>query len=76
MLSHLLHLRDSLGLKGPHLLACQPSAMPTWIAEINRWCPKLRAITLVSAAEERAPAKVGRCRLKPAETRVESALVL
>jgi SWI/SNF-related matrix-associated actin-dependent regulator of chromatin subfamily A member 5 len=57
ILSHLLHLRESLGLKGPHLLLCPPGAIPGWTAEINRWCPKLRAVTLTSAAEERTPAK-------------------
>ena len=57
ILSHLLHLRESLGLKGPHLLVCPPEAMATWTAEIFRWCPTLRAVTLTSAAEERSPAK-------------------
>ncbi|WP_204265089.1 DEAD/DEAH box helicase family protein, partial [Klebsiella aerogenes] len=39
VLSHLMHLRDSMGVKGSHLLVCQPEAIAAWTSELNRWCP-------------------------------------
>ncbi|EEH55424.1 uncharacterized protein MICPUCDRAFT_7977, partial [Micromonas pusilla CCMP1545] len=57
ILSHVLHLRDVVGVRGPHLVVCEEKATAAWISELNRFCPKLRAVTLRDAAEERNPAK-------------------
>ena len=57
VLSHLMHLRDSMGVKGSHLLVCQPETIAAWTSELNRWCPRLRAVTLSCPADERNPAK-------------------
>ena len=61
-LAHLLHLRDGLGLRGPHLLACPRENAATWIADLNRWCPKLRAVSLASPEDERTSAKAAALR--------------
>ena len=53
-LAHLLHLRDGLGLRGPHLLACPRENAATWIADLNRWCPNRSGV----ARESRGRADV------------------
>ena len=82
-LAHLLHLRDGLGLRGPHLLACPRVNVATWIADLNRWCPKLRAVSLASPEDERNPAKAAALRaggidvvIVPIDALIESSAAL
>ena len=79
VLSHLMHLRDSMNVKGSHLLVCQPEAIAAWTADVNKWCPRLRAVTLTCPADERNPAKAAILRagadliIVPADKLVEAA---
>ena len=82
-LAHLLHLRDGLGLRGPHLLACPRENAATWIADLNRWCPKLRAVSLASPEDERTSAKAAALRaggidvvIVPTDALIESSAAL
>jgi SWI/SNF-related matrix-associated actin-dependent regulator of chromatin subfamily A member 5 len=31
------------GERGPHLVVCPLSVLPTWTTELARWCPAMRA---------------------------------
>ena len=82
-LAHLLHLRDGLVLRGPHLLACPRENAATWIADLNRWCPKLRAVSLASPEDERTSAKAAALRaggidvvIVPTDALIESSAAL
>ena len=42
------HLKHHLKLAGACLVVCPLSVLPTWCAELDRWCPSLRVIKLHS----------------------------
>jgi hypothetical protein len=41
------------GEKGPHLIVCPLSVLPTWSSELKRWCPMLRATVFHGPESER-----------------------
>jgi len=41
------HLKHKCKLPGPHLVIAPKSTLHNWMAEFNRWCPSLKAISLM-----------------------------
>lgn len=52
-ISLLAYLRESRGVRGPHLVIVPKSVVGNWIREIKRWCPCLRAIRMGGTKDER-----------------------
>jgi SWI/SNF-related matrix-associated actin-dependent regulator of chromatin subfamily A member 5 len=49
----LAYLRESRGVRGPHLVIVPKSVVGNWIRECNKWCPVLKAIRMGGTKEER-----------------------
>lgn len=37
----------------PHLVVAPKSTLSNWMAELKRWCPKIRAVSLIGTQDER-----------------------
>ena len=53
-ISILAYHHEYLNVQGPHLICVPKSTLSNWMAELNRWCPTLRAIRFHGSKEERA----------------------
>ena len=42
------------GVSGPHLIVVPKSTLSSWMTEMQRWCPSLKAIQLHGDKDERA----------------------
>jgi len=51
-IAFLAHLKFDLGIDGPHLVVAPLSVLSSWMTELKRFCPKLRAVKLHSADME------------------------
>ena len=51
-ISFLAYLKYAKGVPGPHLIICPLSVLSSWMAELKRFCPSLRAIKLHSSDQE------------------------
>lgn len=50
----LSHVQQDRGLAGPSLVVCPLSVLSSWMAELERWAPHLRAVRLhTSSAEQK-----------------------
>jgi SWI/SNF-related matrix-associated actin-dependent regulator of chromatin subfamily A member 5 len=49
----LAYLRESRGVKGPHLVIVPKSVVGNWIREFNKWCPCIKAVKMGGTKEER-----------------------
>jgi len=52
-ISLLAYLRESRGVKGPHLCIVPKSVVGNWIKELKRWCPSIRPIKMLANKIER-----------------------
>jgi SWI/SNF-related matrix-associated actin-dependent regulator of chromatin subfamily A member 5 len=52
-ISLLAYLRESRGVRGPHLIIVPKSVVGNWIREVKKWCPVLKAIRMGGTKEER-----------------------
>ena len=52
-ISFLAYLRESRGVKGPHLVIVPKSVVGNWIREFKKWCPVIKAIRMGGTKEER-----------------------
>lgn len=52
-ISLLAYLRESRGVKGPHLIIVPKSVVGNWMRELKRWCPSIRAIRMGGTKDER-----------------------
>jgi SWI/SNF-related matrix-associated actin-dependent regulator of chromatin subfamily A member 5 len=52
-ISLLAYLRESRGVRGPHITIVPKSVTGNWIREFKRWCPSIRAIKMGGTKEER-----------------------
>jgi SWI/SNF-related matrix-associated actin-dependent regulator of chromatin subfamily A member 5 len=52
-ISLLAYLRESRGVRGPHIAIVPKSVTGNWIREFKRWCPSIRAIKMGGTKEER-----------------------
>jgi SWI/SNF-related matrix-associated actin-dependent regulator of chromatin subfamily A member 5 len=52
-ISLLAYLRESRGVKGPHLVVVPKSVVGNWIREFKMWCPSIRAIRMGGTKAER-----------------------
>jgi SWI/SNF-related matrix-associated actin-dependent regulator of chromatin subfamily A member 5 len=52
-ISLLAYLRESRGVKGPHLVVVPKSVVGNWIREFNKWCPCIKATKMGGTKEER-----------------------
>jgi SWI/SNF-related matrix-associated actin-dependent regulator of chromatin subfamily A member 5 len=52
-ISLLAYLRESRGVKGPHIVIVPKSVVGNWIREFNKWCPSIKAIKMGGTKEER-----------------------
>ena len=62
-ISLLAYLRESRGVKGPHLCVVPKSVVGNWIREFKKWCPSIRAVRMLGTKEERK--RVVKEELKP-----------
>ncbi|CAM9282239.1 unnamed protein product [Chrysoparadoxa australica] len=53
-ISILGYLLDYQHISGPHIVIVPKSTLSNWMNEINRWCPKLRAVRFHGDKHERA----------------------
>lgn len=49
----LAYLRESRGVKGPHIAIVPKSVVGNWIREVNRWCPAIHAVRMGGTKQER-----------------------
>jgi len=52
-ISLLAYLRESRGVKGPHLVIVPKSVVGNWIREFKMWCPSIRVVRMGGGKEER-----------------------
>jgi len=52
-ISLLAYLRESRGVKGPHLVIVPKSVVGNWIKEFKMWCPVIKAIRMGGTKAER-----------------------
>lgn len=52
-ISLLAYLRESRGVRGPHLVLVPKSVAGNWMRELKRWCPSIRAARMGGTKEER-----------------------
>ncbi len=51
-IAFLAHLKFVRNVSGPHLVICPLSVLSSWMTELKRFCPSLRAIKLHSSDPE------------------------
>ncbi|KAL7570972.1 hypothetical protein ACA910_002597 [Epithemia clementina (nom. ined.)] len=49
----LAYLRESRGVRGPHIVVVPKSVVGNWIREFKMWCPVIRAVKMGGTKEER-----------------------
>jgi SWI/SNF-related matrix-associated actin-dependent regulator of chromatin subfamily A member 5 len=49
----LAYLRESRGIKGPHIVIVPKSVVGNWIREFNKWCPIVKAVRMGGTKDER-----------------------
>jgi SWI/SNF-related matrix-associated actin-dependent regulator of chromatin subfamily A member 5 len=52
-ISLLAYLRESRGVRGPHLILAPKSVVGNWVREVKKWCPTLKAIKMGGTKDER-----------------------
>lgn len=52
-ISLLAYLRESRGMRGPHIVVVPKSVLGNWIREIRKWCPSIRPVKMGGTKEER-----------------------
>jgi len=52
-ISLLAYLRESRGVRGPHLVIVPKSVAGNWIREFRKWCPAIRAVRMGGTKVER-----------------------
>ena len=52
-ISLLAYLRESRGIRGPHLVIVPKSVVGNWMKELKKWCPQIHAIRMLGTKEER-----------------------
>lgn len=52
-ISLLAYLRESRGVRGPHLVIVPKSVVGNWIREFHKWCPTIKAIRMGGTKAER-----------------------
>lgn len=52
-ISLLAYLRESRGVRGPHLVIVPKSVAGNWIKEIKKWCPSIKAIRMMGNKDDR-----------------------
>jgi SWI/SNF-related matrix-associated actin-dependent regulator of chromatin subfamily A member 5 len=52
-ISLLAYLRESRGVRGPHIVIVPKSVVGNWCREFKKWCPNIKAIKMGGTKEER-----------------------
>jgi len=52
-ISLLAYLRESRGMKGPHIIVVPKSVLGNWVKEFKKWCPSIRAVKMGGTKDER-----------------------
>ena len=52
-ISFLAWLRENRGIRGPHLVIAPLNVLDTWLQEIHRWCPSMRAVRYHGSDKEK-----------------------
>lgn len=73
-IAFLAHLKFDLGIAGPHLVVCPLSVLSSWMSELKRFCPQLRAVKLHSADMEERKRLINTISNSPGEFDVVRAL--
>jgi len=52
-ISLLAYLRESRGVRGPHLIVVPKSVAGNWVREFKKWCPCIRVVRMNAGKDER-----------------------
>ena len=52
-ISLLAYLRESRGVRGPHMVVVPKSVVGNWIREFKKWCPAIKAVKMGGTKAER-----------------------
>lgn len=52
-ISFLAWLKENRSISGPHLVVVPLNVLDTWIGEVHRWCPTMRAVRFHGSEKER-----------------------
>lgn len=52
-ISLLAYLRESRGVKGPHICVVPKSVVGNWCRELKKWCPVIRVVKMLGTKDER-----------------------
>ncbi len=52
-ISLLAYLRESRGVKGPHLVVVPKSVVGNWCRELKKWCPVIKVVKLLGSKDQR-----------------------
>ena len=52
-ISLLAYLRESRGVKGPHIVVVPKSVLGNWIREFKKWCPSFKTLKMGGSKDER-----------------------
>lgn len=50
LLGYLKHVKK---LSGPHMIVCPKSTLQNWLNELEKWCPTIKAVSLIGSKEQR-----------------------
>lgn len=63
-ISLLAYLRESRGVKGPHLVVVPKSVVGNWCRELKKWCPVIKVVKLLGTKDARKQVVSDYLRLK------------
>jgi len=52
-ISLLAYLRESRGIRGPHIVVVPKSVVGNWIKEFKKWCPQIKTLKMLGTKAER-----------------------
>ena len=52
-ISLLAYLRESRGIRGPHIVIVPKSVVGNWMKELRKWCPQIKALKMLGTKADR-----------------------
>jgi len=66
-ISLLAYLRESRGVKGPHLVIVPKSVVGNWCRELKKWCPVIDVVKLLGSKDQRKQVVADKLKMKAGE---------